>query len=491
MPFGGRREMLALPVPTKNEGPKDYPHATQAGLVCRVFPRDSDGRVRRDYWHRWKLQVPDGAGGLREDTGREFLGRAVELEKGEKVLTVEEAVKRVADARATMRQAKQDDGGQRMTVAAAWSFYATEKQLNRAATHEKDAGNYERYYAWLGNKFLDELNYGFWSRFITKLKDGKLVGSLDEGATEPKLGPLADASRIGVINVAIALYVIAHKHRGLKGFAPDENPAREAKKLIGAPNKRRRHIPIGKLALAWRAADVFCPSGWRDQLYVYVLTGLRHALLADMQWPEIDWAGKAYVFSPHKWGTKRRGKKLPADAAPIRLPLPDMVMSILRSRFLFAPDKQGPVWYQTRPLSGKKTNAKVQGVAVMHDPRASWRLVEEVLELHFTPQDLRRTFATIGAATPDIDLFSISLLMLHSSSTLAAAAGIPAITVDYMQTEEAQEKMRKASNQIEAKVKSLLAMSDAELERIEDPTLPAMLESALSEDDSKGADSQS
>ena len=478
--FGTNREMLALPVP--DETAVDYPHATQHGLFVRVSPKDRDGRIRRAYWHRWKLQVPDGTGGFRVDTGRESLGLAAEFEKGDSVLSIENAVLKVATARREKREAKSEGGSlPRLTVGQAWAFYATEKQLNREATHTKDQGVYNRYYAWFEQKLLDDLPYGWWSQFVTKLKAGKLVASLADGATEPTLGPLADASRIGIINLGIALYEIGHKHKGLKGFEKTENPAREAKKLIGTPNKRKSHITLAKLARAWNAADQLCSPWWRDQFYIYLLTGLRHSLVAHMQFSEIDWKDGAYVFSPHKRGTKRRGKKLAGNAADIRLPLSAKVMTILAARRRFATDKEGPVWYSPKPTRGKKSPAKAKGTAILSDPRASWSLIEAEIDLHFTPQDLRRTYATLGAATRDADLFAISLLMLHSSSTLATAAGIPDITVDYMQTEEAQERMRGAAEAISARIAGILALPEDEAAALAEPALPDELEFATYE----------
>ena len=465
---------MALPVPENSA--TDYPHATQSGLFVRVSPRDREGRVRRAFWHRWKVKVADSLGGTKEDSGRKLLGFAVEFDKGDTVISVEEAVRQVSGARSERREAKLEGGPvTRLTVAQAWAFYPVEKQVNRDATHTKDASVYERYYSYLGDQYLDTLAYGFWSSFVTKLDKGTLVGSLAEGATAPLLGPLADASRIGVINLAVTLYEIAHRHAGLRGMVKGSNPAREAKTLIGAPNVKRSHIPLAKLGLAWAASDQLCSPWWRDQFRLYVLTGLRHSLLAQMSFAEIDWANGFYVFSPHKVGTKRRGAKTPVGAPPIRLPLSQMALDILRARQRFATDKNGPVWFAAKPTRGRKARKS----PVLSDPRSSWQLIEaELGNLHFTPQDLRRTFANLGASGVT-DLFAVSLLMLHSSSSLAHATGIPTITVSYMDTDEAIDRMRVATEQLAAHVEKLIHLSDEDAARVVDPVLPAEIEAAL------------
>ena len=473
--FGTKAQMLALPVPAPPETAVDYPHATQAGLFIRVSPADREGRVRRTYFHRWKLKVTNAMGVSKEESGRDNLGLAAAFDKGDAVITVEEAVRKVSKARSERREAKLEGSPiKRLTVAEAWKFYAVEKQINRPPTHTKNTNLYERYFAYLGDQYLDALNYSFWSTWITQLKDGTLVGSLDDGATSPTLGPLAKASRIGVINLGVTLYEIAHRRDGLKGMVKGANPAREAKTLIGAPNVRRTHIKLSQLGLAWAASDQLCSPWWRDQFRVYVLTGLRHSLLAHMSFSEIDWANGFYVFSPHKKGTKRRGAKTPENAPMIRLPLSKMALDILRARRRFATDQNGPVWFAARPTRGRKAKKS----PVLSDPRASWQLIEDEMKLHFTPQDLRRTFASIGAAGVT-DLFAVSLLMLHSSSSLAHATGIPAITVNYMDTDEAIDRMRVATEQLAAHVEKLIHLSDEEAARIVEPELPPEIEEAL------------
>lgn len=211
---------------------------------------------------------------------------------------------------------------------------------------------------------------------------------------------------------------------------------------------------------------------WRDMFRLYVLTGLRRSLMAELQFSEVDFQGSALLISPHKKGTKRRGAKTPANAAPIRIPLSATALRILQARLEFAPDSQGPVWYAPKPTRGKTRKE-----AVLSDPRAAWTTIESDIDTHFTPSDLRRTFATIGAAAAT-DVFGVALLMLHSAKGLAQAAQVPGITVQYMETEEAQERMRKATAEIEAKVLELASMPDSEARKLPDSALPEVLETS-------------
>ena len=89
-----------------------------------------------------RSKIADCSGGTKEDSGRKLLGLVVEFDKGDTVISVEEAVRQVSGARSERREAKLEDGPvTRLTVAQAWAFYPVEKQVNRDATHTKDASD--------------------------------------------------------------------------------------------------------------------------------------------------------------------------------------------------------------------------------------------------------------------------------------------------------------------------------------------------------------
>ena len=235
---------------------------------------------------------------------------------------------------------------------------------------------------------------------LEKLREGTLVPSLDGDKSKGTLPKLREATLYGVINVGVNLYEVAHKRKALKGMDRAKNPAREAKDALKKPNVRRSRIPLSKLPAAWRAADQLVSPWWRDMFYCFVLTGLRRNLMVEMQFTDIDWKAGVYVIPMYREGTKRRREKEGADPPPIYLPLSRRVLGILQARRRFAPNPDGPVWYSPRPTRGKaaKKQTDEKRPAVLTDARASWSLIADQIDLRFTPQDLRRTFAKIGRA---------------------------------------------------------------------------------------------
>jgi integrase len=472
--FSTEKQMLAL-APLGLE----YPCAIESGLYVRVGKPTKDKRVRRTWVHRWKEEVVGDDGRATKVTRRRDLGLAAKLDEGDKVLSLDDAKAEVIRARKA-KATNRDDGvkAERLTVERAWSFYDIEKPTHREPTKEKDTRVYERFLAHLGPRFLDELDGPFWTRFVHELKTGTLkvgvVKSEDDGRERPVTrGPLKPDSIIGVLNAAAVLYTIGDKYRGLVGMAKGENPPRDAKSLAGAKNQREGHIPLAMLRTTWLGSDQLLSPWWRDQLRVYLLTGLRRSLLTSMRFEELDIRRKTLLISPHKKGTKRRGAKTPVNAEPIRVPLSQLALDIILARREFAPDPNGAVWYAPKPTRGRARKD-----ATLSDPRAAWSLIEALIDKHFTPQDLRRTFATIGAEAVT-DTFAVALLMLHSGAGLAQAAGLPAITVQYMNTDQAQSRMRKAAEEIAGFVQKVIRMTPAEAMRLGDPTLPEELEAAL------------
>lgn len=477
--FTSFRSLLALPVPT-DKPHEEYGHAEQPGFFVRVMRRTADGKVRRTYLHRYKITRLDENGVLKQSTKKEKLGLVEALDKGDVATPYETALKRVLEKRTSLKkQAFEAITSPRLTLEGAFAFYGTEKPTHRAETVTKDTKTFERYFSHIKHRFLDELKYPFWSDFVKHLREGTLVVGHkvdDAGVSQPVLrGPCAPDTLVGIMNVAILLYQIGQKYEGLQGVEKNFCPPREAKKLIGDTNKRKTKIALKDLGRAWNAADQLCAPWWRDLFRMYVLTGLRRSLMVDMKFSEIDWKDGSYVFPPTKVGSKRRGRKLVRNSEPIRLPLSKAALDILRARQQFAPDPDGWVWYAPKPLRGKR----VKKEARLADPRSSWVYIENSIgDYHFAAHDLRRTFATVGGAGAD-DVFAISLLLLHSSTTLAKAAGLPEITVDYIQTEEAQKRMRRAAEQVAAYVQGL-ARGDAL--NTEEPELPRDIEEALAEE---------
>lgn len=478
--FMDYKSLMSLPVPTTKPS-EEYKHTTQKGFFVRVMRRTRDGNVRRTYLHRYKETVSDGKGGFKKIAKKEELGLAAPLEEGDVFVKYDDAFDAVRAARKAKKSSLSSnvDTPPRMTVESAFAFYGTEKQTNRPTTVEKDAKTYTRYFSHIKSKFLDELDYGFWAQFVHQCREGTLVVGRtvdDAGVEQPLLrGPCAPDTLIGIMNVAILLYDVAGPRKGFKvGVEKDFNPARDAKKLIADSVKRESHIPLDKLGRAWNASGQLCAPWWRDLFRMYLLTGLRYSLMVNMRFDEIDWKDGSYVFPANKQGTKRRGRKINKTTKPIRMPLSNAALEILKARREFASDRNGWVWYAHKPLRGRR----VKPDARLADPRSSWIYIEDAIgNFHFSAHDLRRTFATAGGACLD-DLFAMSLLMLHSPKTLAKAVGLPEITVDYIQTGEAQQRMRRAANKIADYMQGLARGEDLSVVEGE---LPQDIEEALAE----------
>jgi integrase len=478
--------------PPLDDSPSPYvehKHSGVPGLFVRVMKPDGQGRIRRLWVHRYKVNEPDGKGAFTKKDKKVSLGYVQVFDDSEQALTLEEAMQRVLNTRAATRASRFEPGGgsPRLTLAATMEYYDADNSTHRDATRDKDKLQFERYFGHFKDRYLDELNYAFWLKFQNDLLTSKVrVGEEQkDGKTVPVyVGPIVTATMKGVINVAIMLYELAEKFEGLRNVEKGYNPPRRVKKKLKAANKRTKHIPLNKLGHACRASTALCQPWWDDLFMCYVLTGLRRSLMIDMRFEQIDFRRGIYLIDPRRRGTKRRGSKVPDDAPPIELPLSKQVLDILRARREFAPDPAGWVWYTSRPQRGTRTKEDSR----LADPRSAWTYIEEEIDgLHFGAQDLRRTFATIGGACAS-DLFALSLLMLHSPVTVAKEVGIPSITVDYINTAEAQDKMRKVAEEISAYVKKLIDDVERKLKVVE-PVLPAHIEAALKAESDSERDS--
>ncbi len=469
--FSNKREALALAAPVDRDY-IDVSHSLQAGFYVRVLKADARGRVRRSWVCRYSERVPGSDGGFKTRDRKEVLGLVEPFDKGDRAMPIDEAQSLVLSRRRAVREGK-TEGSTRMTVGQAWALYKTEKPHSRPATVEKDARQFDRYLSHLRDRPLVELDYGFWSQFISQLRAGTL-----EVAQGELRGPLASASLIGVMNTAVTLYQIAHRYRGLHGFAQGENPANEAKGLCGKAQKRRGLIKLEHIGRSWLAADQLLSPWWRDLFRVALLTGLRKSLLWGMRFDEVDWQQATLSIDPRKPGTKARGNDFGTEVEPTLIPLSTTVMDILRQRRLFAPDANGPVFYAPDSRKGARGRAKD---AVVTDQRKAWAQIAAVTSGKlFTPHDLRRTFATLGSVAAEGELFGVALLLMHSSTTLAGAAGLPEITVRYINTPSSQAKMRKTTQAIADYVQRLVQHAVAGGEEVVDtPELPAELETAV------------
>ena len=255
--FNSLREALSLPAPERGKPFIEYSHQEFSRFKVRVHPPDAKGRVMRQWAIRAKFTVNG-----KEKEDRDTYGQLEALEKTDVVVEYRHALRQVLDrleeierlrASPALAQeaAKQQ---QRLTVAGAWSGHAGQTRLQRDATTEKERGVYRRYLTHIADCYLDELPYAFWSKFAAGLSAGKLLNA--DGLTYQQLDSArAEATVIGVMNLASKLYNVAHRLEGLPGKDKSWNPAREARRQdTGTANVRTKHIPLSKLAAVWRAA---------------------------------------------------------------------------------------------------------------------------------------------------------------------------------------------------------------------------------------------
>lgn len=476
-------DALALPPPGVNRDSHDIKHSTQAGFYVRVMKPDRQGRIRRKWVCRYDVYTPDGSGGLTKTNKKEAFANVAALDDDEIATPLEDALAYVLQKRKSLRNERTDGSkSSRLTVGKAMEAYPIEKAANRSRTLAKDMATMERYFSHLKDRFLDELDYQFWARFVAELRAGKLqVGWRQEGGKRTPIvyGPLKNATLIGVLNAASSLYDIGHRYKGLQGMDRDENPAKLAKALVGRARKKKHLVQLEDLGKAWLAADVLVSPHWRALFKVCVLTGLRRSLVWSMRFDEIDFKEGLYRINPLKEGTKQRGHDFGEESEPLVLPLSKAVLSILRERRLFAPDKDGPIWYAPGKNAGRRRMN-----AVLGDQRSAWSIISEhSTGYSFGPQDLRRTFATLGSVAVKGDLFAVALLMMHSSTTLARTVGLPEITVRYINTPSARAQMREAAEKISSFVDDLVAKAVAGVKVEYDVgELPIELEAAIGPD---------
>jgi integrase len=477
--FEKKGDLRMLPPPEGKTPYAHYKHKTQPGFYVRVSKPNKDDEVSRIYFYRWENTGPDG----KRITHWDKIGPAFPLKKGGPVVKYEDAQRIVLERRSALLEEQVGPVSTRLTVGGAWAYAVAERYSKSDSTKGKEKGLYKTYFQHLENRYLDELNRGFWVEFMTQLREGTLVvGEAPRkdgrGMAPIVVGPLANASLLGVMHLASVLYETGNKHGGLSGALKGSNNPGDLRKSIGAPNEKDSHIPLNLLGAAWRASDQLISPWWRDMFRVFVLTGLRRSLLFSMRFDEIDFENGLYVIDPRKPGAKRKADKITPSTKNIRLPLSGFVLDIIRRRREFAEDKDGLVWFTPKPTRGKRTKKERQALS---DPRSAWTLLEwSIGNLHFTPHDLRRTFGTAGQMGSK-DVFAVSLLLLHSPTQVAKAVGIPGITMKYLDTDEAVERLREAANSITAYVLELAAMSAEEAKSIVEPPLPPILDEAIDE----------
>jgi integrase len=139
----------------------------------------------------------------------------------------------------------------------------------------------------------------------------------------------------------------------------------------------------------------------RDFFLILILTGLRRSEVLGLTWENVDLAGKTLTIPD------------PKNCEPHTLPLSDYLHEILTER----KEKSAGSYVLSGP-DGKKFQAF----------RYAQARIEEETGIHFSPHDLRRTFATV-AESLNIPAYAVKGLLNHKT-TGDITAGYIQITVE-------------------------------------------------------------
>ncbi len=307
---------------------------------------------------------------------------------------------------------------------------------------------YKRFLSSLHDRNIEELDEPFWHSHIEKCRDGKFKASN---------GKFYNAAAVSVqrqiLNAASYIIRFGHKLKMVGAKSKTWNPTLAILPECGKPNEREEYVDMSVLRATWRAADQLLAPWWRDLFKVFLLTGLRDKLLSELKWSQVDLANGWLKFEPTAAGAKRHRKAMSENDRKklIVIPISSEVIRILRNRLEFNPtdNTDDYVWYS--PPSIRKKTKDGTPCRALSDPRSAWANLEP--HAGFTPKkhDLRRTFASVGGAVlpemvTDKKSPHLSMLMMHSTQTIADFSGLSPMTVRYIKGQI--EPMRIATERI-------------------------------------------
>lgn len=439
--FKCQKDILTIAPPTAKAAIEVW-HSTLPGFGVRIGrARASDGKVRRTYIGRIDVLQPDGSA----KNDKPIIGLAHDIGTGDRVVTYKEASN---EAARILRDAKLLRAGGSIHMTVAKAFEKLGEELSSSISQDsamyatKIRGTYNRLLSHLGSRYLDELKEGFWLDYVRQLREGKLDVGTDtstDGGSAPTTRKAGTASyAISVLNIASRLYKKGHEYRGIQDEPRGWDPTRLAVAKIEKPNTRETYLEFRDIPKSWAATDQLMAPCWRDMFRVYLLTGLRDTLVLDMRFSQIDFERGLYLINPLQRGTKRRRRAMSQNdrVKPIEMPLSSYVLDIIRRRKVFAPSGElgDFVWYSTEQ---PKVRLAAGRAGRLVDPRTAWKRMEASIGYRVSKSDLRRTFASLGAAVDPSGILSLSLLLLHSSRGIAMRLGVPAITVEYIKGQQA------------------------------------------------------
>lgn len=459
--FAGIRQVWGLQKPEQGKPYLEYRHAEISAFYVRIHPSN-----RRQWVCRLQRPVLQTDGRYKTKDDRKAFADVPQNNKspapGE--MSYEDALAYVLKAKRDLEDAKSSTPGKkRWTVEEVWTHRKNSLTLLREETVKKENRLYRDYISHFAKELMDTIDLTRVEAFSVKLQSGTF---------QPTRKALSTETVRGILTLLGTLYNIAHQNDALGDRPRDWNPAELAKAKLPVHPGRRTYLKLTKIAEAWRAADVICSAWARDQMRLYLLTGLRRSVLTDLKFSDVDFDAGLVTIPPTRKGTKRRARNELIETEPIVVPLSVAALRILKARREVAKAKDGFVWYVASKLSGR-------GKAVRHsDPRSNWNNVSEYCDIDaFSPHDLRRTFASVASAQVR-DEFAISLLMMQKATLTSQTGEKPAaVTRKYIMDPVVLKRLRDCAEGVSLAVKEMLAGTSQILEEVElPPSLVALLE---------------
>ena len=173
-----------------------------------------------------------------------------------------------------------------------------------------------------------------------------------------------------------------------------ENPVRvlTERKQWARVDRKQTMIHLHQLPAWWTAVEALEDPRRRDYFTTLLLTGLRKSEAQDLRWADVDLAGQAFTVKDtknHRNHTLPMGRWLAGRFAAMHQAKPEGAV------YVFAPGEE--------PMPD-------------HIYRQAQEMVCAAVGFHFTPHDLRRTFATI-AESLDISQLTIKRLLNHVTTS--------------------------------------------------------------------------
>lgn len=183
--------------------------------------------------------------------------------------------------------------------------------------------------------------------------------------------------------------------------------------------QRERHVPAGKFGAFYAALRKLPNPIHADYLELLLLTGLRRAEAAALEWGDVDLEARVLRIPAVR---AKSGKKLD-------LPMNDLVYDLLARRAALG-----------------KTKFVFPAVGGDHivDPKASLALIKQTCGIAVSPHDLRRSFISV-AESCDISAFALKKLVNHAVND---------VTASYIQW--SPERLREAAQRVADKMKVLI-----------------------------------